>query len=203
MKRCTVLSKASPAPARRASLVARRASARWRPLLLAAALAGAGPTAAMAQGLDLGLTAGSGSRQVHKLGLVLGWTQPEPLWQGQQWRLLLRHEAELASWRVPGARDVLELGYSPVLRLQRPLDGGHAAFFVEASIGVRLLSHTHVQERSLSTAFQFSDQLGLGWQWGAQGSNTLGLRLQHISNADIKTPNPGMNFWQLVYRHRF
>lgn len=173
-------------------------------LALAAALGWALPAAqAAAQGLDLALAAGTGSHRVDKLALVLGWTRPEPLWQGTQWRLLLRHEAELATWRVPGAPDVQELGYSPVLRLERPLAGSSARLFVEGSIGVRLLSGTHVGERSLSTAFQFSDQLGLGWQWGAQGRDTLGLRLQHISNADIKKPNPGMNFWQLVYRRRF
>jgi len=174
-------------------------------LALVAALGWALPAARAeaAQGLDLALAAGTGSHRVDKLALVLGWTRPEPLWQGTTWRLRLRHEAELATWRVPGAPDVQELGYSPVLRLERPLAGSSTRFFVEGSIGVRLLSGTHVGEHSLSTAFQFSDQLGLGWQWGAQGRHTLGLRLQHISNADIKRPNPGMNFWQLVYRHKF
>ncbi|MEZ5607427.1 MAG: acyloxyacyl hydrolase [Burkholderiaceae bacterium] len=172
-------------------------------LALAAALGLGAPAAQADQGLDLALTAGTGKHQVRKLGLVLGWTQPEPLWQGAHWRLRLRHEAELATWRVPDAPDVLELGYSPVLRLERPLGGAHTVFFVEGSIGVRMLSHTHVGAHRLSTAFQFSDQLGLGWQWGAQGRHTLGLRLQHISNADIKQPNPGMDFWQLLYRYRF
>lgn len=172
-------------------------------LLLGATLGLGAPAAQAAQELDLALTAGTGKHQVHKLGLVLGWTRPAPLWQGTHWRLMLRHEAELAHWRVPDAPDVLEVGYSPVLRLERPLAGAHTVFFVEGSIGARLLSHTHVAEHRLSTAFQFSDQLGLGWQWGAQGRHTLGLRLQHISNADIKQPNPGMNFWQLVYRQKF
>ena len=175
-------------------------------LALVAALGLTAPAAqaqGATQGLDLALTAGSGKYHVHKFGLVLGWTRPDPLWQGVQWRLMLRHEGELAQWRVPDAPNVLELGYSPVLRFERPLAGSHTVFFVEGSIGVRLLSRTRVAEHSLSTAFQFSDQLGLGWQWGDQGRNTLGLRLQHISNASIKEPNPGMNFWQLVYRYRF
>ena len=172
-------------------------------MLLAGLLGWAGTSATAAPALDLTVSAGAGTQHVDKLGLVLGWTRPEPLWQGRRWRLMLRHELELASWRVANARDLLELGYSPVLRLERPLAGSSARLFVEGSIGVRLLSGTHVGEHSLSTAFQFSDQLGLGWQWGAQGRHTLGLRLQHISNADIKRPNPGMNFWQLVYRHKF
>lgn len=181
-------------------------SPRWAvgaALALAAALGLTAPAAQAAQGLDLALTAGNGKYHVHKYGLVLGWTRPDPLWQGTQWRLMLRHEGELAQWRVPDAPNVLELGYSPVLRFERPLAGSSAVFFLEGSIGVRLLSRTRVAGHELSTAFQFSDQLGLGWQWGEQGRHTLGLRLQHLSNASIKEPNPGMNFWQLVYRYRF
>ena len=158
-----------------------------------------------AGGLDWTLSAaGAAEANVSKLGVIAGWTQPAPLWQGAQWRLRLRHEVELAAWRVPKARDLLELGYSPVLRLERPLRGGQALLFVEGSIGARLLSPTRVApERSLSTAFQFSDMLGVGVQWGAQGRSTLGLRYQHVSNLGIKRPNPGLDFGQLYYTHRF
>lgn len=182
-----------------------RAGSRPVALLLAVGL-GLGSAAAHADGeLDVALTAAQGqSEHVSKAGLIVGWDHGQPLWQGQRWRLALRHELELAAWHVPRARNLIELGYSPVLRLERPLAAPGASFFVEGSIGVRLLSHTRLSsERSLSTAFQFADMLGLGWQWGADGRSTLGLRLQHISNADIKKPNPGINFVQLYYRHRF
>lgn len=182
-------------------------SPRWAvgaALALAAALGLTAPAAQAAQGLDLALTAGSGKYHVHKYGLVLGWTRPDPLWQGTQWRLMLRHEGELAQWRVPDAPNVLELGYSPVLRLERPLADSRATFFVEGSIGARLLSHTRVgPDHDMSTAFQFSDELRAGWTWGDQGRHTAGLRLQHLSNLGIKEPNPGINFWQLYYRYRF
>lgn len=159
-------------------------------------------TSAWAAGPDLAFTAAVGQNEhVRKAGVVLGFTRAEPLWQGAQWRLGLRHELELAAWRVPHARNILELGYSPVLRLERPDATGDGVFFVEGSIGVRLLSHTRLSPtRSLSTAFQFADMLGLGWQ---RGRSTLGLRLQHISNGDIKKPNPGINFAQVYYRYRF
>ena len=45
--------------------------------------------------------------------------------------------------------------------------------------------------------------LGVGVQWGAQGRSTLGLRYQHVSNLGIKRPNPGLDFGQLYYTHRF
>lgn len=180
---------------------ARRGIARWAAgatLVLAGA-------AAQAQGVDWTLIGGaSDTARVRQVGVVAGWTRPAPLWQGDAWRLRLRHEGVLAAWHVPQARDVVEVGYSPVLRLERPLQGGHAVLFVEGSIGARLLSHTRVApERSLSTAFQFSDMLGVGVQWGAQGRSTLGLRYQHVSNLGIKRPNPGLDFGQLYYTHRF
>lgn len=160
---------------------------------------------AQAQGMDWTLSGGVAAQaDVRKLGVIAGWTRPEPLWQGEVWRLKLRHEAEVAAWDVPKARDLIEVGYSPVLRLERPLAAGTRRFFVEASIGVRLLSHTRVApERSLRTAFHFSDVLGTGVQWGPGLRSTLGLRYQHLSNLGIKKPNPGMDFVLLYYTHRF
>lgn len=179
-------------------------------LLTGALLAGhAGVSAqtwpqALPQGVDWQLAYGKSNRaDVKKVGVIAGWHHGTPLWQGEQWRLALRHELELAYWRVPQAQDIIEGGYSPFLRLERPT-GTSSLVFVEASIGVRLLSHTRVSpDHTLSSAFQFSDQLGAGFQWGPQGRSTLGVRFQHISNAGIKKPNPGINFTQVYYRHRF
>lgn len=156
------------------------------------------------QGLDWQLAYGvSNKAGAKKLGLVAGWQRGAPLWQGEQWRLALRHELELSFWRVPEAQNIIEAGYSPFLRLERPM-GGSNQFFLEASIGVRLLSHTRIApNHTLSSAFQFSDQVGAGFQWGPQGRSTVGLRFQHLSNAGIKKPNPGINFTQIYYRHQF
>ena len=153
--------------------------------VLALTLAVAPPAAAQAyQPVDWSLSGGVAAKaDVKKLGVIAGFTRAAPLWQGDAWRLRLRHEIELAGWHVPKARDLIEFGYSPVLRLERPLAGGGGrVFFVEGSIGARLLSHTRVSpERSLSTAFQFSDVLGVGLQWGREARSTLGLRYQHLA----------------------
>lgn len=168
--------------------------------LLAVATAGA------AQGMDWTLIGGASNKaSVRQVGVIAGWTQPTPLWQGDTWRLRLRHEAVLVGWHVPQARDIVEVGYSPVFRLERPLSGGNGrTFFVEGAIGVRLISHTRVSaEHRMSTAFQFADMLGVGTQWGRDGRSTLGLRVQHMSNLGIKKPNPGLNTLYLYYTHRF
>ena len=131
---------------------------------LALALGVGAASGAAAQGVDWTLTGGEAKKaDVKKLGVIAGWTRAEPLWQGQQWRLKLRHEVELSAWDVPKASDLVEFGYSPVFRIERPFSGGTSAFFVEASIGVRLLSHTRVSpERTLSTAFRFGVVLWVG-----------------------------------------
>ena len=86
---------------------ARRGIARWAAgatLVLAGA-------AAQAQGVDWTLIGGaSDTARVRQVGVVAGWTRPAPLWQGDAWRLRLRHEGVLAAWHVPQARDVVEVG---------------------------------------------------------------------------------------------
>ena len=173
------------------------------PAALVAAIVFAAPAAAQFPiPDDVTLAIATGSRQkVRKIELNAGWTREQPLWQGQDWRLRLRHELVLGEWRVPHARNITELGYSPVLLLERP--GARGTFFVEGSIGARLLSHTKLGPHSpLTTAYQFADMVGAGVQWGqGAGAQTVGLRFQHQSNSDIKKPNPGINFWMLYYRH--
>ena len=50
------------------------------------------------------------------------------------------------------------------------------------------------QNVSFSTRFQFGDHLGVGVR---RGQYDIGLRLQHLSNAGLRNPNPGVNFLQL------
>ncbi|MDR0479282.1 MAG: acyloxyacyl hydrolase [Burkholderiaceae bacterium] len=169
-----------------------------------AALAFAAPAAAQFPApQDFTLAIANGSRAgVQKIELDAGWTQTQPLWQGQVWRVRLRHEIALGAWYVPQERTITEFGYSPVLRLEKP-GASERTFFVEGSIGVRLLSHTRLAPRTpLSTGFQFADMLGTGVQFGqGSGAQTVGLRFQHQSNADIKHPNPGINFVMMYYRY--
>lgn len=173
-------------------------------LLLGAALALTG-AAAQAEGIDWSLVGGVGQDRVSKLGVIAAWEWAEPLWQGDAWQLKLRHEVEVAAWRAPRGKDLVEAGYSPVFRLQRPVGDGNAnQLYVEAAIGARLLSGRDLAPfRRFSTAFQFSDVLGAGFIWGPQGRSSLGLRVQHLSNARIKRPNPGITFLELRYSHRF
>ena len=58
-------------------------------------------------------------------------------------------------------------------------------------------------DRTFSTAFQFTEVLGVGRSFCENGKHELTLRLQHFSNAGIKKPNPGENFVRVRYTYHF
>ena len=49
--------------------------------------------------------------------------------------------------------------------------------YVEAGIGLHLLSHSSIGDKRLSTAFQFGDHLGVGYRFGAKRRIRSGLSL--------------------------
>jgi lipid A 3-O-deacylase len=73
--------------------------------------------------------------------------------------------------------------------------------FLEAGVGVHLLSHTRINNnRDLSTAFQFGENVGGGIAFGEDHRYELGVYVQHESNASIKEPNPGLTYLGVVLR---
>jgi lipid A 3-O-deacylase len=68
-------------------------------------------------------------------------------------------------------------------------------FYVEGGVGATFFSDTKFHDKNISTAFQFGDHIGAGYQ--LTRSTRVGLRVSHFSNASIKRPNPGLNIVQL------
>lgn len=90
----------------------------------------------------------------------------------------------------------------PVLRFS-PLSHD-AAWFLEGGIGLTLTSTVYETDRKrFSTSFNFADHVAIGRSFGASREHELMLRIEHYSNAGIKQPNPGENFIQLRYTHKF
>lgn len=73
--------------------------------------------------------------------------------------------------------------------------------FVEAGIGAALFNGTRFGDKTISTAFQFSDNIGFGYRF--QNNVEVGYRFTHYSNAGIKRPNPGINSQQVYVRYTF
>ncbi|MGT2433876.1 acyloxyacyl hydrolase [Cupriavidus basilensis] len=66
------------------------------------------------------------------------------------------------------------------------------------------LSHVSTSnEHYFSTAFQFSDMIGVGVAFGSQQQFQMGYRFEHLSNASIKRPNPGTDLNELYLRYTF
>jgi len=100
-------------------------------------------------------------------------------------------ETGLAYWRTDEG-PIWDASITPVFRYARSRASGP---YVEAAIGLHFLSDTHLQpDVTLSTHFQFGDHIGVGWR---RGHYDLGVRLQHLSNAGLRNPNPGVNFLTL------
>jgi len=95
---------------------------------------------------------------------------------------------------------VSQLGVTPVLRWN--LSHEPTPWFTELGIGANvLLPAFHDNGRRFGSAFNFGDHLALGRVLADR--DELAFRLQHYSNGGIKHPNPGINFVQLRWVHRF
>jgi len=146
----------------------------------------------------LGLHVGVGD---HYRRLALSYETPS-FWRAElgDWgRLDAVGEFSLAHWQANSSRypgHVWQISATPFLRWWA---GDH--FFIEAGIGANGFSRTRFANKTISTAFQFGDHIGLAWQ--INPNNRLGLRYSHFSNASIKRPNPGLNILQLRYGYQF
>lgn len=175
-------------------------SSKWvRVLLLVCAAHSAGAWAV--DGVSLELGQGDGAR-MGRAGLQWKWDQQ---WfkggqahVGGYWDLSLGHWTRDA---LPGQNHrITEIGLRPTFRLQQNSGQG---LYAEASVGFHLLSDTTLGPKRFGTTFQFSEHLGVGYQFGAKRALDIGLRYQHLSNAGIKQPNNGINITQVRAQYWF
>jgi lipid A 3-O-deacylase len=138
------------------------------------------------------------------IGVVVPWTRRQSVQGGAvsfYWDLFL------SQWRAPifdrsGHHNYSQLGAVAGWRYR--FDHGASPWFAEAGLGLTMMNDRYqTPDRSFSTRFQFTEQLGIGRSFGAQGEHELSLRMQHFSNAGIRKPNPGENFVRVRYLYRF
>ncbi|WP_258397357.1 acyloxyacyl hydrolase [Paraburkholderia unamae] len=150
--------------------------------------------------------AGVADNDVKKLDLGLVWDPSLQWWHFGGYHFTLVGEAHVAYWKLddPNAiyANTWEFGLTPVFRIIK--DTGWFKPFFEAGIGIRFLSHVRQTPfRTMSSSFQFADVVGVGAQFGEHGNYQLGFRFEHISNADIEQPDPGLNFSQIYFQYNF
>src|SRR6266446_6093437 len=163
-------------------------------------LASAGSVLAAEPQLGLSVGRAFGSQDTDILRLT--YRRPlEPRDGARWWPQQLQLGASV--WRVPdlgGVTRRFDVNVTPVWRSQTAF-GGVAKGYVEAGLGVYLLSHTiHNDTNRLPTSLVFGSHLGAGVQLDPRLS--VGLAVQHISNAGIKQPNGGINLYMLTLSYR-
>lgn len=115
-------------------------------------------------------------------------------------------EAYVSQWNTPavggGRRGFTQVGVLPMVRFR--LDHGRSPWFAEAGIGLSTMDrHFVTTTKEFSTSFNFIDVLGVGRSFGTGRTQEIGVRLQHVSNGSIRSPNPGQNLVQLRYAAAF
>jgi hypothetical protein len=117
-----------------------------------------------------------------------------PLRPSEAWWMPTHVQAGASLWRVPdirGSTRRLDLNATSIWRAER------AWGYLEAGFGGYLLSKTiNNDENRLPSSWQFGSHVGIGLKLGP---GTVGLGLQHLSNAGIKQPNGGIDLVLLQY----
>ncbi len=155
------------------------------------AFAGWAPSGAFVQ-------AGGGENHLASatLGAFWPWDWKTDVFGGQAsgyWEGSITH---ISARGTSGRNTFTQIAAVPMLRYT--FDGGRSPWFVEAGIGFTLTDRIYrTDKKAFSTTFNFSDNLVVGRSLG-KGCE-ISLRLQHVSNASIKRPNPGENFLQVRY----
>jgi hypothetical protein len=165
--------------------------------LLAGAVAGRGEGFSLeSAGVRVGSQADHSNRdfgQVEGFGnlnLPWGWSL------GKEWRLRSRLDLTVGWLGMRGDNAVIgTLGPSLVLsRAQLPLSLG-------GGVSPTLLSRDEFRSEDFGTVFQFTSYLGLSWDFAAHWR--VGYRFQHMSNAGLAAPNPGLNLHMFALSYLF
>jgi len=176
---CTSIASANPAARPAAIGVSVISLLAWNPMRLTGV------------GLDYGLDG-----DFTRTRLLWLWDLANPL--RQLGPLTLSGHLELAMGQTAPSPPDLTLGLTPVLRWR--WTNHRWAPFIETGLGVNYISLTQHRDRTLSTHFQFGEILGLAMEFR---NLKVGLRYQHLSNADMVVPNNGYNFYGAVISYHY
>lgn len=129
-------------------------------------------------------------------------------WPAQNdWSWGYAWETNLSYWYLyrnkEGDQDLFELGLTPNFRIERNRASHWGRPYMEAGLGVHLLSLARIGERELGSHFQFGTHVGFGIHFGNREQWELAWRYQHLSNAGLKEPNPGINFGMVRFGYRW
>jgi len=109
---------------------------------------------------------------------------------------------ELAAKNSRGAARLRDAGLTPTLLYHFGQRRWRLRPFLEAGIGFHYLTEKDITEKTFSTHFQFGDHISLGLEFGQRFDYRINYQFQHLSNAGIDDPNPGINFHLISFGAR-
>ena len=117
-----------------------------------------------------------------------------PLKESEAWWMPTHAQLGASVWQVPDIRGTtrrFDVNATSIWRNEKSWG------YWEAGFGGYLLSKTiNNDENRLPSSFQFGSHIGVGMKLGP---GTLGVGLQHLSNAGIKQPNGGIDLVFVQY----
>lgn len=114
----------------------------------------------------------------------------------QLWGIDVKPEIGLVRFRDNVSGDAINQIYlTPALTYRT------GNFTIDGGIGLSWLDGRQLGTKTLSTNFQFTDHIGVSYKVSKNVS--IGYRITHVSNADIKKPNPGIDGQQLFLRYTY
>ena len=109
------------------------------------------------------------------------------------------YQASLNYWEK-GGDEIYAIALSPVFVYFIGDKSDTFQPYIEAGIGIAVLSDTKIKGRDMASNFQFKDRIGLGISTESYNFN---VRYIHYSNAGIKKPNDGIDIFIGTISYRF
>lgn len=114
------------------------------------------------------------------------WNLPWQWRAGTNWRTTTK--LDLSAGCLRGRHENGFVGtIGPCLVLQL----GNLPVYLDAGVSPTFLSRASYDNRDFAIPFQFTSHLGLDWKFAQHWK--VGCRYQHMSNAGLGMPNPGLN----------
>jgi lipid A 3-O-deacylase len=138
--------------------------------------------------------------QIYRLGLQWDWEQ---CWFNTAYAYLTGYWdldfTYMHANSFPRSNDnVATVSFVPMFRIQmHPFSNTIAPFF-QGGVGPALVTHVNFGNINISTAYQFDDRVGFGIRFGGNQQYELSYMYNHLSNAGIKKPNPGIDASMLL-----
>ena len=96
--------------------------------------------------------------------------------------------------------DIYAAALSPVFVYYFGAEKNSLIPYIEAGIGVAVISETTISNVEMSTAFQFEARVGAGIRTKKLDFN---FRYMHYSNGSMAKPNDGIDIWIGTLSYRF